>query len=126
MSKKESFGIITILAVFMAVVLSIWAIRTLNKSDAEYVLYMLKYYDAPNEYITEVKDWKKSYSNSHITEHFTLYETLNENKKHSKYVVVISDDSSNTKSAFVVSNIDNIDDTSKRVTHAMFAPVVKL
>lgn len=121
MKKSESIIITTILAIFMAVVLSIWAIRTLNKSDAGYVLYMLKNYDVPNEYIIEVKDWEKSYSDGHITEHFTLYETLKEDKKHSKYVVVRHNDSNNTTAAFVVSNIDT---TSKRVSPAMFAPEV--
>ena len=125
MTKKESIGIITIFAVFMAVVLSILVIRMDNKLSATRILDMLKYDDVSNEYTIEVKNWEKSYAYAG-TEHFTLYETLSRNKEHSKYIVVMSDDSHDTKSAFVVSNIDNIDDTSKRLTHdSTFSTIVR-
>lgn len=125
MTKKESIGIITIFAVFMTVVLSILVIRMDNKLSATRILDMIKYDDVPNEYTIEVTNWEKSYAYAG-TEHFTLYETLSRNKEHSKYIVVMSADSSDTKSAFVVDNINNIDDTSKRVTRdSTFSPIVR-
>lgn len=126
MSKKESFGIITILAVFMVAIISVLAIRMDNKITANLVLDMIKYGDAPNEYTIEVTTWEKSYAYGVGTEHFTLYETLSRNKEHSKYIVVMSDDSRDTKSAFVVNNVNNIDATSKRVAHNFtFSQIVR-
>lgn len=126
MEKRESIIITTILAIFMAGIFSILAIRMDNKSTANLMLDMIKYGDAPNEYTIEVKNWEKSYVDGGSTEHFTLYETLTRNKEHSKYIVVMSDNSRDTKSAFVVSNINDIDNTSKRVTHdSTFAPTVR-
>lgn len=126
MEKRESIIITTILAIFMAGIFSILAIRMDNKSTANLMLDMIKYGDAPNEYTLEVKNWEKSYANDVSTEHFTLYETLTRNKEHSKYIVVMSDNSRDTKSAFVVSNINDIDNASKRVTHdSTFAPTVR-
>lgn len=100
MNKKNS-GIIILTAIFIIGIFTILFINLGNKSIATHVLDVLAT-GKTGEYIVELESLDKTYA-TNINEHYTLYETLDRKKEHSKYVVVISDDARLEKSAFVVS-----------------------
>ena len=100
-TTNKLVGIASILAL-IAILLATF--RWSNSNTASYVLDNVSNKKS-NEYITEVSSWDKSYS-SGIAEHCAVFKCLMRDKTHAKYVMVLSDNSRSTKTAFVITNPD--------------------
>lgn len=121
-TTNKLVGIASILAL-IAILLATF--RWSNSNTASYVLDNVSNKKS-NEYITEVSSWDKSYS-SGIVEHCAVFKCLMRDKTHAKYVMVLSDNSRSTKTAFVITNPDQPVVESGRVRRSvpLFYPSVR-